>query len=70
MHYAPLDLFGVAAAGGFGAGQADLVHRAAASVAQEAPKGYAKLRGAGFVRYWLDSSRPSRAPQGHAGLAG
>ena len=30
----------------------------------------AKLRGAGAIRYWLDNARPSRAPQGHAGLAG
>lgn len=70
MHYAPLDLFDFAAAGGFGAGQADLVHRAAASAAQEAPKGNAKLRGSRVVRYWLDNARPSRAPQGYAGLAG
>ena len=67
MHYAPLDLFGFAAAGGFGAGQADLVHRA--SAAQEAPKGCAKLRSSRVVRYWLDNARPSRAPQGYAGLA-
>ena len=70
MLYAPLDLFGVATVGGLGAGQADLVHRAAASAAQEAPKGNAKLRGAGALRYWLDNARPSRAPQGHAGLVG
>ena len=68
MLYAPLDLFGVATVGGLGAGQADLVHRA--SAAQETPQGYAKLRGSRVVRYWLDSSRPSRAPQGHAGMAG
>jgi len=29
-----------------------------------------KLRGAGALRYWLDNARPSRAPQGHARVAG
>jgi hypothetical protein len=29
-----------------------------------------KLRGAGVVRHWVDNARPSRAPQGHAGVAG
>lgn len=53
-----------------GTGQAHTVYGAAASVAKETAKGNAKLRGAGFVRYWLDNARPSRAPQGHAGLAG
>jgi hypothetical protein len=53
-----------------GTGQAHTIYGAAASAAQEAPKGNAKLRGTGFVRYWLDNARPSRAPQGHAGLAG
>jgi len=28
------------------------------------------LRGAGTVRHWFDNARPSRAPQGYAGLAG
>ena len=28
----------------------------------------AKLRGAGFIRYWLGSSRSSGAPQGYAGV--
>jgi hypothetical protein len=51
-----------------GTGQAHTVYGAASSVAQEAAKG--KLRGAGFVRHWLDSSRSSRAPQSHAGVAG
>jgi len=47
-----------------GTGQAHTVYGAA----QEATKN--RLRGAGVVRYWLDNARPSRAPQGHAGLAG
>jgi hypothetical protein len=50
-----------------GTGQAHTVY---SSVAQEAAKGDAKLRGARVVRYWLDSSRSSRAPQSHAGVAG
>ena len=49
-------------------GQAHTVYGAASSVAKEAPKG--KLRGAGVVRYWLDSSRSRRPTQGHAGVAG
>lgn len=28
------------------------------------------LRGAGTLRYWFNNSRPSRAPQGHVGVAG
>ena len=47
-----------------GTGQAHTVYGAA----QEATKN--RLRGAGVVRYWLDNTRPSRAPQGHAGVAG
>jgi len=27
-----------------------------------------KLRGAGVVCNWFDNARPSRAPQGHAGM--
>ena len=53
-----------------GTGQAHTVYGAASSVTKEAAKGNAKLRGTGFVRYWLDNARPSGAPQGHAGLAG
>ena len=49
-------------------GQADFERAAAAN--QEAAAQAAKLRGAGFVRYWLDNARPSGAPQGHAGVAG
>ena len=67
MLYAPLDLFGVATVGGVGAGQAHTVYRAA----QKAGKAKAdKLPTTGAIRHWLDDSRPSRAPQGHAGLAG
>ena len=53
-----------------GTGQAHTIYRASSSITKEAAKGNAKLRGAGFVRYWLDNARPSRAPQSHAGLAG
>ena len=48
-------------------GQADSERAAAAN--QEAAQA-AKLRGAGAIRYWFDNARPSRAPQGHAGVAG
>jgi len=53
-----------------GTGQAHTVYGAASSVAQKATKGYANLRGTGFVRYWLDSSRPGRPTQSYAGMAG
>ena len=49
-------------------GQADL-ERGAAQKAQAAAQA-AKLRGAGVVRHSLVNARPSRAPQGHAGVAG
>jgi hypothetical protein len=52
-----------------GTGQAHTVYGAAAS-ATKAKAQASGLCGAGFVRYWLDNARPSRAPQGHAGLAG
>ena len=48
-----------------GTGQAHTVYP---SVAKEAPKG--RLRGAGALRYWFNDTRPSRAPQGYAGVAG
>jgi hypothetical protein len=68
MLYALFYLFGIATVSGLGARQVDLVHRA---TAQKARKTQAdKLRGSRVVRYWLDNARPSRAPQGHAGLAG
>ena len=51
------------------AGQAHTIHGTTTTTAQEAAKAD-KLRGAGALRYWLDNARPSRAPQGHAGLAG
>ena len=41
----------------------------AAQEAQAAAQA-AKLRGAGVVRHSLVNARPSRAPQGHAGVAG
>ena len=49
-------------------GQADS-ERAAATKAQAAAQA-AKLRGAGTVCYSLVNARPSRAPQGHARVAG
>jgi len=67
MLYALFYLFGVAVVGGFGAGQINSVHQI--SAAQEDGKAQA-VRGARVIRYWLDSSRPSGAPQGHAGVAG
>ena len=45
-------------------GQADSEYGAATKAQAAATK----MRGAGFVRYWLDNSRPSGAPQGHAGV--
>jgi len=45
-------------------GQAHTVYGAA----QEATKN--RLRGAGALRHWLDNARPSRAPQGYAGVVG
>jgi hypothetical protein len=52
------------------AGQAHTVYGAASSVAQEAAKGDAKLRGARVVCDWLDSSRPGRPTQSYAGMVG
>jgi len=62
----------------FGAGhgigrprQADSQYGAAAALTKEAAQAQAaKLRGAGVVRHSLVNARPSRAPQGHAGVAG
>lgn len=48
-----------------GTGQAHTVYP---SVAKKAPKG--RLRGARVVCDSLVNTRPSRAPQSHAGLAG
>jgi len=48
-------------------GQADSECGAAAG--QEATQA-AKLRGAGAIRHSLVNARPSRAAQGHAGMAG
>ena len=68
MWYARCSFLWFAAVGGFGRGQADLVHRATAQKAREAKAD--KLRGAGVVRYWFDDTRSGRAAQSYAGLAG
>jgi len=47
--------------------QADSVHGAAT---QEATQSAIKLPRTGTVRHWLGYARPSRAPQGYAGMAG
>ena len=49
-----------------GTGQAHTVY----GVAKETGKAQGGLRGTGFIRYWFNNTRPSRAPQGHAGMAG
>ena len=49
-----------------GTGQAHTVY----GVVTKAQTKAGGLRGAGTVRHWLDNARPSRAPQGHAGLVG
>lgn len=49
-------------------GQVDF-ERAAATKAQAATQAV-KLCGAGTVRHSLVNARPSRAPQGHVGMAG
>lgn len=55
----------------FSGGQINLVQWATTTFTKEAGKAKAGwLRGTGTVRYWLDNARPSRAPQGHAGMAG
>jgi len=64
--YAQSIHFCVADVSSFGRGQTHIVYGTAS--AQKAAKA-TKLRGAGFIRYWLDSSRPSGAPQGYAGVA-
>jgi hypothetical protein len=58
--------------GFFGAGhcivsprQADFEYDTAASTQKTV-----KLRGTRVIRYWFNNPRPSRAPQGYAGLAG
>ena len=50
-------------------GQAHTVYGATSSVAKAQTKA-GGLRGAGAIRHWSDNSRPSGAPQGHAGVAG
>jgi hypothetical protein len=50
-----------------GTGQAHAIYGASSSTKAKTQTN--DLRGTGFIRYWLDSSRPSGAPQGHAGVA-
>jgi hypothetical protein len=64
--YAQSIHFCVADVSSLGRGQTHTVY--GATSAQEAAQ-TTKLRGAGFIRYWLDNSRPSGAPQGYAGVA-
>ena len=66
--YARLIRFCAADVGSLGRGQTYIVHGTPAAVAQEAAQTAAKLCGTGFIRYWLDNSRPSGAPQSHAGV--
>ena len=47
-------------------GQANLKRGAT----QEAAQARAGVCGAGVVRHWLVGTRPSRTPQGHAGVVG
>lgn len=51
-------------------GQANPFQWPTAAFTKEAAQRAIKLRGAGVVRYWLNNSRPSRAPQSNVGLAG
>jgi hypothetical protein len=65
--YAPPNIFCAAAVGSFGRGQTHTVYGAP----KKAGKAKAdKLRGTRVVRYWFNDARPSRAPQGYAGVAG
>ena len=50
--------------------QANSVHGAAATAAQEAVQSTIKLPATGTVRAWLGYARPSRAPQSYAGMVG
>jgi hypothetical protein len=68
--YALVSGFCVAGNSIVGTRQAHTVYGTPAAAAKETPKGNAKLRGARAIRYWIDDSQPSRAPQGHAGVAG
>ena len=65
MHYALFYLFGVAAFGGFGRGQAHTFNGAAQEAGEDKT-----VRGTRAIRHWLDNARSSRTSQGHAGLAG
>lgn len=68
--YAIVSFFGFATVGGLGTGQTHPVYGAATAITKEGTKGNARMRGAGVIRHWLDDSRPSRAPQSHARMAG
>jgi hypothetical protein len=68
--YAFVSFFGFATVSGSGAGQVNLVYRAATTAAKKATKGNARLRGAGVIRYWFDNARPCGTPQGYAGVVG
>ena len=68
--YALVSFFGFATVGGLGAGQTYPVYGASTTITKEGTKGNARMRGAGVIRYWLDGSRPSRAPQSHARMVG
>ena len=66
--YAPPNIFCAAAVGSLGRGQAHTVHGATSSA--KAQTKASRLRGAGVVCDWFDNARPSRTPQGDAGVAG
>jgi hypothetical protein len=68
--YALVSGFCVAGNSIVGTRQAHTVYGTTTAIAKKTSKGNAKLRGARAIRYWIDDSQPSRAPQSHAGLAG
>ena len=55
---------------GHGVGRPRQVDSERAAAADQETTQAAKMRGAGVVRHSLVNARPSRAPQGHAGVAG
>ena len=66
--YARPTRFCAADVGSFGRGQTYIVYGTPAAITKEAAQAAAKLCSAGFIRYWLDNSRPSGAPQSYAGV--
>jgi len=70
MHYALFSLFGFVVSGGFGAGQADLVRRAITLTKKAGKTQAGQLRSAGAIHHCMVNTRPGRAPQGHAWVAG